>query len=151
MGLSLETVTAPKLIETELKCTLEAVGMNERGAETDLRLSVPIVSYQKEKDKCVEIQHNSEYFDRLYSSVARLSEYEINVHLRIEKMLNKNQSVAQHSRRVNRLTETLAECGSEIMRISDELSENAWASQQLGENEIELFCTMEKLCLRPKK
>ena len=33
------------------------------------------------------------------------------------------------------------------MRITDELSENAWASQQLGENEIEILCTMEEIVL----
>ena len=71
------------------------------------------------------MEHNSECLDRVNNSVARLSEDEIDVHLRIERMLNKNQSVAQHSRRVIKLTETLAECGDEISRISDELSVNA--------------------------
>ena len=144
LGLSLANVTTPELNETELGCTPETISMSEKGTGADLRLSVPIVSYQKEKEKCVEREHNSECLDRVNTSVARLSEDEIDVHLRIEIMLNKNQSVAQHSRRVIKLTETLAKCGDEI---SDELSENAWVSQRLNENAITIFYTMEEIVL----
>ena len=55
--------------------------------------------------------------------------------------------LAQHSLRVNRLAIMLAECGGEIVKINNELSENAWASQQLGENGLEIFCTIEEIVL----
>ena len=99
---------------------------------------MPIVNYQNEKVECAE---------NVNTSVAWLSEEEIDVDKRIEKMLNIDQSVAKHSLRVNKLASMLAECGGEIVKIKDELSENAWASQQLGENGLEIFCTIEEIVL----
>ena len=48
---------------------------------------------------------------------------------------------------MNRLAENMAACGEEIARLNNELSENAWAGLQMGENDIEYFCTMEEIVL----
>ena len=101
-------------------------------------LSVPIVIYKNEKVECVENEN---------TSVAWLSEVEIDVVKRIVKMLNKDQSVARHSLRMNNLASLLAECGNEIVSIKGELSENAWVSQQFGENGLELFSSIEEIVL----
>ena len=107
--------------------TLTAVGMTEKEAET--------------------FMSKSEFDEKLSTSAAQLSYDEIDVNLRIEKMMNKNQSVTQHNLRVNRLAENMAACGEEIVRINNELSENAWAGLQMGENDIEYFCIIEEIVL----
>ena len=117
---------------TENECLQETVGLTGIGVETVSRLSVPRVNYQKGK---------VEYAENVNTSVAWLSEEEIDVDKRIEKMLNIDQSVAKHRLRVNKLASMVAECGGEIVKIKDELSENAWASQQLGENDQPIPCT----------
>ena len=63
--------------------------------------------------------------------------------LMIERMLNKNQSMEQHSARINNLTETLTECENEIRRLSREQSENAWTVKKL--DAIEIFNNMEEI------
>ena len=80
-------------------------------------------------------------------SVAQLSADEIDVNQKTEKMMNKNHNVTEHNLRVNRLAENMAACGEEIVRLNNELSENAWAGLQMGENDIEYFCTMEEIVL----
>ena len=63
--------------------------------------------------------------------------------LMIERMLNQNQSMEQHSARINNLTETLTECENEIRRLSREQSENACTVKKLGA--IEIFNNMEEI------
>ena len=77
--------------------TVTAVGMTDKGAETFLRLSVPRVNYQKENEDYVEMMNKREYDEKLSTSVTLLSDDEIDVNLRIEKILNKDQSVTQHT------------------------------------------------------
>ena len=91
-----------------------------------------------EKEKETEtFMNKSEYDVKLSTSVAQLSQGEIDVNMKIERMMNTNQSVAQHNLRVNRLDENMAACGKEIARLKSELSENAWIGLQMGESDIE--------------
>ena len=61
----------------------------------------------------------------------------------IERMLNKNQSMEQHSARINNLTETLTECENKIRRLSREQSEIAQTVKKL--DAIEIFNNMEDI------
>ena len=63
--------------------------------------------------------------------------------LMIEKSMNKNQSVEQHSARILNLIESKTECENEIKRLTVELSENAWTIMKLGE--IEMFGNIEEI------
>ena len=113
--------------------TLTAVGMTEKEKEAETFMS------------------KSEFDVKLSTSVAQLSYDKIDVNLKIEKMMNKNQSVTEHNLRVNRLAENMAACGEEIARLNNELSENAWAGLQMGEHDIEYFCIMEDIVLETLK
>ena len=136
VGLSVAVQESEKLSLNEM-VGLPDVEMGV-GMETTSMLNVQIVNWESE---------NEEYLKNENTSAAWLSAVEVEANKKIEKLMNRDQSVARHSLRMSDLEGMLTECGKNIMNLKSEISENAWASCELIENGLEIFSSIEEIVL----
>ena len=130
---------------------LSIVSKNEEQQTVEPGLSLEVVRMSEAKNDNEKYITKSDYHQsvklRLTTSVALLSCEEIDLNQKIERIMSKNQSVAEHSLRMKNLSESMAECGTEIVRLRTELGENAWIDRLHSESDIECFCTVEEILL----